>query len=176
MTAFQATYSDWKLIRSRKVVQVVLEVPIEQADEAYQVLGGMPNPASETWVGVARLTLTPMDEQGNFETPAATVPVRRAVEEQFREAPTEAAPRPRKSFAELSPAQQAGIACNEPRFWAFLREKMCRGEVIDTTSASIAVRALCGVSSRTQIKPGNAAADLWGDLYGSYQAWLMVPA
>lgn len=61
MTAavFQATYSDWKLVKSRKVVQIVLEVPMEDSDAAYQLLGGMPNPAAETWVAIARLNQKP---------------------------------------------------------------------------------------------------------------------
>lgn len=53
--AFEATYSDWKLVKSRKVVQIVLEVPMEKADLAYQVLGGMPNHAAEAWLAVARM-------------------------------------------------------------------------------------------------------------------------
>ena len=54
-TAFQATYSDFKIIRGRKVCQIVLEVPLEAADAAMAVLGGVPRPDQETWVGVARI-------------------------------------------------------------------------------------------------------------------------
>ena len=53
--AFQATFSDWKLIKTRKVVQVVLEIPLEGADVAYQALGGMPDPAKEIWVASTSL-------------------------------------------------------------------------------------------------------------------------
>ena len=42
-------------LRTRKVVQIVLEVPVEEADAAYQVLGGMPNPAESFWCAVAGL-------------------------------------------------------------------------------------------------------------------------
>jgi hypothetical protein len=54
-TAFQATFSDFRLVKGRKVCQIVLEVPIEGADKALSVLGGLPNPAEERWVGVARI-------------------------------------------------------------------------------------------------------------------------
>lgn len=57
---FSATYSDWKLIRTRKVVQIVLEVPLEAADHAYQVVGGMPKAGEETWFAVARLKEQPI--------------------------------------------------------------------------------------------------------------------
>lgn len=53
--AFHATFSDWKLIRTRKVVQLVFEVAVEEADHAYQVLGGMPHPGETIWCGIARL-------------------------------------------------------------------------------------------------------------------------
>jgi hypothetical protein len=53
--AFRATYSDWKVVKGRKVIQVVLELPLEAADQAYQVLGGMPMAANEIWCAVARL-------------------------------------------------------------------------------------------------------------------------
>jgi hypothetical protein len=53
--AFSAEYADWKLIRTRKVVQIVFEVPMELADHAYQVVGGMPNLAEPSWFGIARL-------------------------------------------------------------------------------------------------------------------------
>lgn len=52
---FQATFSDFRLVKGRKVCQIVLEVPIEGADKALSVLGGLPNPAEERWVGVARI-------------------------------------------------------------------------------------------------------------------------
>lgn len=53
--AFSAYYSDWKVIKTRQVVQIVLEVPLKAADHAYQVLGGMPNFEAEDMVAVARI-------------------------------------------------------------------------------------------------------------------------
>lgn len=53
--AFSATYSNWKVIQGRKVVQIVFEVPLEKADEAYQALGGMPDNSVSTWCAIAKL-------------------------------------------------------------------------------------------------------------------------
>ena len=53
--AFTATYSDWRVVKGRKVVQIVLEVPLEAAGHAYNVLGGMPTFGSENWFAVARM-------------------------------------------------------------------------------------------------------------------------
>jgi hypothetical protein len=54
-SAFEATFSDFKIVKGRKVAQVVLEVPLESADRALNVLGGVPRPDAECWVGVARI-------------------------------------------------------------------------------------------------------------------------
>jgi predicted metalloenzyme YecM len=51
----QGTFSDFRLIKGRKVCQIVIEVPIEQADQALAALGGLPQPMNETWVALARL-------------------------------------------------------------------------------------------------------------------------
>lgn len=53
--AFSASYSDWRVVKGRKVVQIIFEVPIEAAGHAYNVLGGMPNFGSEDWFAIARL-------------------------------------------------------------------------------------------------------------------------
>jgi hypothetical protein len=51
----QGCFSDFRLIKGRKVCQIVIEVPIEQADQALSALGGLPQPATEAWVALARL-------------------------------------------------------------------------------------------------------------------------
>src|SRR3954466_2743835 len=51
----QGTFADFRLIKGRKVCQIVIEVPIEQADQALAALGGFPQPATEAWVAIARL-------------------------------------------------------------------------------------------------------------------------
>ena len=55
LAAFSATYSDWRVIKGRKVVQIVFEVPLEASGHAYNVLGGMPNFGDDEWFAVARL-------------------------------------------------------------------------------------------------------------------------
>jgi hypothetical protein len=54
-TALQATFSSFRLVQGRKVAQLIFEVPIEAADNALSALGGVPNPAEERWVGIARI-------------------------------------------------------------------------------------------------------------------------
>lgn len=56
---FSASYSDWKVVKTRQVVQVVFEIPIGAEGHAYNVLGGMPNHSKEAWFGIARLKERP---------------------------------------------------------------------------------------------------------------------
>jgi hypothetical protein len=52
---FSASYSNWRVVQGRQVVQVIMEVPIEASHHAYNVLGGMPNPATTKFFAIARL-------------------------------------------------------------------------------------------------------------------------
>lgn len=54
--AFRATFCNLKNIAGRKVVQVVCEVPVEQANQVVDVLG-WPDPANPKWVAIALLHL-----------------------------------------------------------------------------------------------------------------------
>jgi hypothetical protein len=47
--AVKATFSDFRLIKGRKQAQLVLEIPIEEADRALAALGGIPQPQSDHW-------------------------------------------------------------------------------------------------------------------------------
>lgn len=93
MSAISATFSDFKLVRTRKVAQLVMEIPIEHADQALMTLGGVPQASTETWVGIARI-----EEQAVADKAKQT-----------------------KSWSELSYSQQAGIRCNDPAFQAWLK-------------------------------------------------------
>lgn len=53
--AITGSFADFKIIRTRSVCQLVIEVPLEQADAALAALGGVPQPATERPVAVARL-------------------------------------------------------------------------------------------------------------------------
>jgi len=62
-SAFKATYSDWKLVRTRQVIQIVFEVPLADADSAYEILGGMPNSSKERWFGIAAINTSAAPKQ-----------------------------------------------------------------------------------------------------------------
>jgi hypothetical protein len=143
---FQATFSDLKIIRGRKVGQIVLEVPIEGVDQALRALGGVPRPDAEVWVAVARLD------------PKAV---------QHPPTPAEA---PKKH----SLTQQAGILCNEPRFRTFLTEKMHpEADAVDNAEYAVeVVRDICEVKSRAEFDKDPEAGARWRELHAEYLLWL----
>lgn len=53
--AVQARYADWRPVKGRKVLQIVLEVPLERQGEVLTMLGA-PMPDRDLWVAIALLT------------------------------------------------------------------------------------------------------------------------
>lgn len=142
-SAFRATYSDWKLVKTRGVVQVVMEVPLADADKAYEVLGGMPDPSSEQWFGIAALRdqLPKQIEKG------------------------------KRDWRHLLPQEQAGIRCEEIAFGVFLDEEYPEEWHESMHDTAECVRLLCGVKSRSELTTNSAARTIWHQLDDKYQAW-----
>jgi hypothetical protein len=159
MTAFRATFSDMKLVKTRQVAQLIFEIPLSEFDAAYEVLGGMPNPANERWFGIAAIKVSEATETSR--------PGQESTLDPDRAKPT------KRDWCDVQPAAQAGIRCAEPAFRAFLREvKQCEIRDNDPESMAWAVRRLCGVTSRVELGTRHAARVLWNQLDDEYQAWL----
>ena len=92
MTAIRAAFSDFKTIKTRKVAQLIFEVPIEQSMDALNSLGGVPQFDSEQWVGIAPITAEAKPEK------------------------------PKKRFNEMPLSQQAAIMCGDQQFVEFLAD------------------------------------------------------
>lgn len=60
--AIQATYADYRRVKGRKVLQIILEVPLEQAQQVHDAFGE-PMPDGSTWVAVALLNKTVATER-----------------------------------------------------------------------------------------------------------------
>jgi hypothetical protein len=158
MTAFRGTYADWKNIKTRGVVQIVFEVPLADSDAAYEILGGMPNPAKERWFGIAALK-SPAEEAPS-NVPSGSPPSTRP----------DGTKRP---WRDLDPTTQAGMHCNDAVFSAFLREKRPDDwhEAANTTDC---VRLICGVASRKELSTNHKARVIWKQLDDEFQAWRAV--
>ena len=157
--AIAGTYSDLKLVRSRKVAQIIIEVPIEGAQALITALG-LPNPAEEVWVAVARLQ---SPKEGN-----EWAAYRKQTLEEIK--PPTASVEPRRPFSSLPYPQQAALRCQELSFRDFLRHKQF-GDARDAEAAAAIVRGYCEVDSRADIKPGTEAEKLWLRLNTEYTFW-----
>jgi hypothetical protein len=180
---FRACYSDWRLIRTRKCVQLVFEVPLEESNKAYEALGGMPNSGEEAWVAIARLnpeTVKEVMPDRPGPVPTNDTQSREEVmpnkpEHGTRNTSPASGPdiptRAHKSVAaDKRLAQRAGILCADLSFRQFLsKEFHCT--IMDEEEAAIAVRHTCKVNSRSEIKPSTEAGRLFDHLYSRFVAW-----
>lgn len=148
--ALRGTFSDFKLIRSRKICQLVIEVPLEQADAALQALGGIPNPADERWVAVARLN------------PESKQAPREESDEEGR----------RRRFTEMNPAAQIAMSCQAPSFREYLRRYKNGNLPDDAEACDLWLKGFLGVQSKTEVVRGTEAFETWNELRGSYDVWL----
>lgn len=89
------TFSEVRFVKTRSVMVIHIEVPIEAADMALQALGGVPQPGKEVAVAVARLNPNRTLAGG----PDALEPKRESL------------------------AYQAGALCENPVFIAYLNEE-----------------------------------------------------
>lgn len=146
--AIIGSYCDLRFVKSRKVAQITIEIPIEAA-QAFITSFGAPDPAIECSVALARLDINAQianDEAGG--------------------------PRDeRRKWDELSAVQQCAMRCNEPTFERFLLET---GALLDQ-SVEATVRKLLGVQSRSELSKNPRARELWEDLNSRYQTWMRVP-
>lgn len=127
-------FSDFKLVKTRGVAQLVIELPLERAANALEMFG-VPQPGEEIHVAVARL---------------------------HQEQPQ---PKPKRSFDDMSPAQQAGLLCNDKDFSRFIRTKKTDAEPVEF------VRKYCGIGSRSELNVDLDAKEIWSDLVGDFRIW-----
>jgi hypothetical protein len=94
--AFAGTYSDLRFVKSRKVAQVVIEMPIEDANR-FLVAFGAPDPGREVWCAIARLNNAPEPDN--------------AIQLE----------KPRRQWDSLRPSARAAMLCNETAFQAYIK-------------------------------------------------------
>ena len=148
------SFSDFKLIKTRATAQLIIEIPIEQADEALERLGGVPQSGKEKPVAIARLG-----------PGAARVP------SQPSEKPASGGDGSRSDRPKGGRrAREAGILCGDARFRKFLEEKICLHPVTPD-DARLAIYGFCCVESRIDLDADPDAGAQWDRLHGQYIAW-----
>jgi hypothetical protein len=157
---FAGVFTDFKLVKTRNVAQVIVEVPIEAADQALATLGGLPRADQSPWVAVARLNCTSVNP------------------------PQEAEPAEKQSLKikHWPMASQIHMRCQEPSLWIFMQRhpdfaplwgraaRKHDGALASELAAEV-VRLWCRVESRAAITPGSEPAERWASIEAEYEQW-----
>lgn len=150
MSVFAGTYADLKFVRSRKVAQVVIEMPIEEATRFLAAFGA-PDPSAETWVAIAGLDY------------------RYASKDRFSDAGKKVeddaeSEKPRRQRDDLRPSARAAMLCNETVFQAFLK-------VQNAEQAAEKVRRHCGIESRRELDADETKLMMFRAIESRFEEW-----
>lgn len=140
------SYADFKIIKSRGVAQIVIEVPIEQAERAIAAFG-LPVGGSEIHVAIARLAIGARDTAGHSQADASE--------------------RAKAIYQASSPGEQARarsiLLCRDPDFQAW-------AEATDEAEAATFIRRKCRVNTRAAFATNPAALEQFLALEREYKA------
>lgn len=177
----RADYSNWRPVAGRKVLQLILEVPIEQTADVMEKLG-FPLPGESKWVAVALLesgkpaseneggklartqkpsdgTAAPATQTGQEPSPTTAITAKAGTSEIHN--------KDRRPFASLPLSQQAAIRCGDADFWRFAHVK-------SGVEAADFVRAKCNIGTRAALDdPKNIdPIHFWHAIEAGYQQYL----
>ena len=156
----KAEYVEWKMVKTRKALQLIFEVALEDQERVMGALG-IPLPDRSTHVAIARLDPHALAAQAE---PA-----------QIEHANDDLEDEPGKPPRPLS--QIAGMLCSIGAFQQFIREESEGWDHRPTSDeAAEWLRANCGIKSRTELNTYAVAAQLFEMIRGQYEAWMRVPA
>lgn len=140
--AIRATFSDWRTVKSRKALQLVFEVPLEQQAEVLTMLGA-PLPDEPKWCAIALLNSpagahsTKEDARLSGDTPAGE-------------------PKQRRPWNTLSPQERAGILCGDRGFQKWVSQQA--GWDCDEQDARDWLCTTLGIKSRAELATSEGAA------------------
>ena len=158
----QASYSDFRLVKTRSAAQIVLEIPIEEAG-AFVDAFGLPIPGHEIHVAIARLQVPATDEEpsearGEMDNGAPKVehpnhPRNTAASERFR-----ALGKPEQMVARAAMLRKAALFQD----WLGVRdEEGARARIYDR----------CGIGSLSELAANEDAAFKWEQMLVEYDIW-----
>lgn len=144
--AIKATFADYKRIKSRKVMQVIFEVPLETWPRDYKVLGE-PEIETSQWFAIARMegakepASTPKEQGSNLAANAALT------------------------------VQEGSFSC----FIQEIYPNVCYIATANNClkfSADAALKEALGIKSKSELNTDPAAAQRWRELRSEYEAWM----
>jgi len=165
--AFKATIEGLKTIRTRKVIVITMEAPIEHLNEITAVF----EPGA--WVAVARL-----DPHNGTAAQPASLPsqaddAQGSTTDEHRGGSTMKVLQTAGNRASL--LRKIAITCNDARFRRFLVERYRTVFAMSDNDPAQFVRHWCRVESRRDIISSASAMDHWNKLDAEYTVWRDVP-
>ena len=163
--AILATFSDLRLVKSRKTAQLVFELPMERLKEALDALG-MPDPQGSSWCGIALVPKSLGDGPTRENGLPGPLPAEDIV-------PAQASPaKPKKRWHEMPASQRAALLVQDTEFWMYLRT--CGfAEPTTEMAADTSLKSYCGISTKAALDlPGPSTSnDSFAELEGNFRAW-----
>jgi hypothetical protein len=183
--AIRGDYANFKPVPSRKVVQIVIEVPFEQGEAVIRALG-MPDPAGGKPCAVALIAVSPergkaagastrKDEAGvtpPVTSPAVTVTPVVGVEPGGEGVPSIAAPpgKQRKRWEDLRPSARAALLTKDPEFQRFLVHSNYAEHATESAADNV-LKTLCGVLSKAELDSQETSAKRLRSVEVNFYAW-----
>ena len=141
-SAFAGAYSDLKFVKSRQVAQVVIEIPIEDANRFLEAFGA-PNPAREQWMAIAPLIGRPREREEDVATKE---------------------PQARRQWSDMRPSARAALMCKETAFWAFLKVK-------NEQEATAKLKRHCAIESRRELDADETKLMMFNTIESKFNEW-----
>lgn len=170
----QATYTDMKFVRTRKVVQLVFECPIEQAQHVMDAFGA----PDESWYALAKLN---GPGQRAASSDAVPQPPSAASEGQDR----------RRHFSDMQPSQQAALKTKDVNFQKFMHDRHGKlwqanrverdlgvaqtSEQLEVTTDRV-IKFLFDMQSKSELDRDPHKAKLWDSLLAEFEIWQRAAA
>ena len=161
--AIAGTFADLRTVKTRGVVQLVIEVPIEQGAKVVEAFG-FPQPGQEVPVAVARLVEQP---KGMCVT----------------HNPSEQPRRNSQKWEEMMPSQQAALSVKNRAFQVFLFKAYPKAWRLaaadgdnDEDISDRAVKALCKIKSKRDLNTDELARMRWNTLTAEFYEAQCLPA
>jgi len=165
LAVIEASYSDFKLIKTRSSAQIILEIPIEEAERALKIFG-VPMPGAEIRVAVARIVEPAQNTVPESGSPSEATAVDMPQANRDRAVDPMRSERSKQAYAQSSPAMKAvvraAILCEDPLFQTWM-------DADDSDQAAVEVRKYCHVDSRADISKDERALRLFLELEDRFQ-------
>lgn len=148
--AIAGTFADVRPVKTRGVVQVVIEIPVERGRDVIDLLG-FPQPGGEQWVAIAPLGFDPYSRApGGHTSQQPVAPQQRDLDTDGQNSVTACV-----------------LRCREPGFQRWLLGAPPANGWTEEDAAN-EVRKRLGIGSRSDIAASSEARRRWKNLLRSY--------